>query len=682
LSRKSYAWRFIAVFGIITMMFGALAGTASASPNPGFVPRVYDGRTSPPAFVGNVQYQGIHECYLAAIGNQATLPGMPGTHSDSATFQNLSDTFDATLFVRAGASGNWTIAFLAAGASKTFTAAQLGVPAGSRLPVQASLWWWLDGNTTIPADGLGCVAKQAFTGADLPYTSANDWAVSGYNGVTGAELGRFDQLYLPIAQTNSGPGGAWNSIVRVANFGGDQNASVTVRFFPADDAQGSLNTGRVVQGLLSPGSVWSIDLSGGTTVGNTTGLGLPPGWIGSVHIITDTAVAAIIDRYKTDAGGFPMWLTNTASNAAAENKWQKANFPAVGVGSTAAYALFAPDVRYKYNGWNTGINVANTVNTSNHVWIQYFGTNGNAVQTLSRRMGAHGMTYFYDPASEIVDGGYIGGALILSEYPVAAVVDGVKYWDVGNVDQHGHANAYGHGFSYSATANAYEDLYAVLVMKGNPDTGMGATSGINMLNPNAAGTTANVTWLDPSGFVGSNFQGSTIWIPGSSIGFVYTMWHQNLPWGYYGSAIVNSDLPVVATTANVDYAVSGDGTAIWNLYNPCGLFRQPGDCLSGPFGTDFARLDVNVQINGSATPNVPVVVICDNGYTDFGITNGNGYVGFEVLEPFPTSCLLFALQPIFQTPGVDYSGLPFAYGSIGTFNEPGDHLTVNVIINT
>jgi hypothetical protein len=681
LSRKSYVWRLLAAFGIMTMLFSALAGTASASPSPGFVPRVYDGRTAPPAFVGATQYVGTNECYLAAVGNQATLPGMPGTHSDSATFQNLSDTFDATLFVQAG-SGTWQVAFLAAGASKTFTAAQLGVPAGSRLPVRASLWWWLDGQTTIPAAALGCVAKQAFTGDNLPYTSAADWAVSGYNGVTGAELGRFDQLYLPIAQSNSGPGGSWNSIVRIANFGGDSNAAVTVRFFPYDNAVGSLNVGQQVQRLLSPNTVWSINISGGATIADTLNLGLPPGWVGSVHIYSDTAVAAIVDRYKTDAGGFPMWLTNTASNAAAENKWQRGNFPGTGVGSTAAYALFAPDVRYKYNGWNTGINVANTVPVSNHVWIQYFGTNGNAVQTQSRRVGPHGMTYFYDPASEIVDGGYIGGAIILSEYPVAAVVDGVKYWDVGNVDSHGNANAYGHGFSYSATANAYENLYAVLVMKGNPDTGMGATSGINMLNPNAAGTTVNTTWLNPSGFVGSNFEGSTIWIPGFAIGFVYTMWHGNLPWGYYGSAVVDSDLPIVATTANVDYAVSGDGTAIWNLYNPCGLFRQPGDCFSGPFATDFARVNANVVINGATVPNLPVVVTCDNGFTGISFTDGNGNASIEVGGPFPTSCALIVLPPLFPTPGADYTGLPFLYGSIGTFDQAGDVLTVNVVIST
>jgi hypothetical protein len=57
------------------------------------------------------------------------------------------------------------------------------------------------------------------------------------------------------------------------------------------------------------------------------------------------------------------------------------------------------------------------------------------------------------------------------------------------------------------------------------------------------------------------------------------MFHNNLPNGYVGSALVDSSLPVVATTANVDYQVDGDGTAIWNLSNPCGFFRQAGECV-------------------------------------------------------------------------------------------------------
>ena len=54
------------------------------------------------------------------------------------------------------------------------------------------------------------------------------------------------------------------------------------------------------------------------------------------------------------------------------------------------------------------------------------------------------------------------------------------------------------------------------------------------------------------------------------------MFQHNLPNGFTGSALVTSELPIAATSANVDYQVQGDGTVVYNLYNPCGFFRFSG----------------------------------------------------------------------------------------------------------
>ena len=73
------------------------------------------------------------------------------------------------------------------------------------------------------------------------------------------------------------------------------------------------------------------------------------------------------------------------------------------------------------------------------------------------------------------------------------------------------------------------------------------------------------------------------------------MTQNNLPNGFSGSALVASQLPIAATSANVDYQVQGDGTAIWTLYNPCGLYRQLGDCeFVLPIETATKILDTNV----------------------------------------------------------------------------------------
>ena len=210
-------------------------------------------------------------------------------------------------------------------------------------------------------------------------------------------------------------------------------------------------------------------------------------------MFSDDAVAAIVDRYKA---GTSMWITNTASNAAAENYWQYPTGP-----SGMPFVLFAPDVRMDYNGWNTGINVANTVDDENNVSIQFFGNNGNAPQTWNQRLEEHGMTYYYEPSDPSEDDcqqpadqaptcDFVGGAIVLSEYPVAVAVDGVKYYgDDSNV---------GHAFTYAATGNVYTDQALPLAQKGNPAIGHGRhQSGINFLNPNAVATFVQTWWINP-----------------------------------------------------------------------------------------------------------------------------------------------------------------------------------------
>src|SRR5690606_4905034 len=142
------------------------------------------------------------------------------------------------------------------------------------------------------------------------------------------------------------------------------------------------------------------------------------------------------------------------------------------------------------------------------------------------------------------------GALILSDAPVAASVDAVKYF--------GNDNMVGQAMTYNATANLSFGQAMPLVQKGNPSTGMGATSGLTMLNPLPLSNSVKILWLNQSGFNASNFGTSTLTIPAQSIGIAYTMTQHNLPNGYYGSAVVHGTLPFTMTSGNVDYQVDGD----------------------------------------------------------------------------------------------------------------------------
>jgi hypothetical protein len=119
------------------------------------------------------------------------------------------------------------------------------------------------------------------------------------------------------------------------------------------------------------------------------------------------------------------------------------------------------------------------------------------------------------------------------------------------------------------------------------------------------------------------------------------MFQLNLPNGFYGSAIVQSDLPIAATSANVDYQVQYDGTVVWNLYNPCGFFRQLGDCEfetppppPPPGGDNGQIIKTVVDENGDVVPGVTILVtgVADNGddYASQLVTNAAGQASFIV----------------------------------------------------
>ena len=96
------------------------------------------------------------------------------------------------------------------------------------------------------------------------------------------------------------------------------------------------------------------------------------------------------------------------------------------------------------------------------------------------------MTYFYEPSDPSEDDcnqpadqaptcDFVGAAVILSEYPVAVAVDGVKYYgNDGNV---------GHAFSYSATGNVYTELAAAARPEGQPGQRHGRDVGYQLPEP-------------------------------------------------------------------------------------------------------------------------------------------------------------------------------------------------------
>ncbi len=646
MKRPSRVLRIVASLGMLISMLAAFGPTgAIAATDPGFEPGV-----APSNLLFDID--GAQEVYFPWVYNDDNF-GL-GDANGTVSIQNLTHA-DGYVFFYVGNGDGYdytTYAYLAAGASKSFSADAIGVPSPGA-PVVAALYagtitgsqqgsaivceWEYgvdidgdgDASDCVPVETrenvtyllplwAGGVVKSAVAGASLPYTTSADTAVSGYNGLSGAEVGQFDQHYLPLVQTNGGPGGPWDTRVTVANLRGDANAAVTLRFFPNDgDGSGSLQTGWQENVLVNAGDVYQTTLSDL----------VPEGWTGSLHIYSDTAVGVIADRYKV---GTDMWLTNTGSNANFE--WGNS---LEGIFS-GQYILFAPMVYMDYNGWNTGFSVANLVPTDNNVNIQYV-HNGNAIQVLTQRIAAHGMVTAYRPSSPSQDQNQqnpmydqIAGALILSDYPVAAAVDAVKYF--------GNDNNVGQAMSYNATANLSVAQSMPLVQKGNPSTGMGATSGLTLLNPLPLPNSMTVSWLNQSGFNAANFGTSTLVVPAQSIGVAYTMTQHNLPNGYYGSAVVHANLPFAMTSGNVDYQVDGDGSVIWNGYNPCGQFRAFGsDCVFGWPEEDASGSLTKTVLDENGDPVVGAEVevtgedVNGDDFLSIGVTDVDGSITFAVV---------------------------------------------------
>ena len=83
---------------------------------------------------------GAQEVYFAAVGNGDDF-GL-GAAQTSVTIQNI-DSVDAYVFFYVGNGNGWDVtqyAYLTAGASKTFTASDLGIADGDVVPVVAAAY--------------------------------------------------------------------------------------------------------------------------------------------------------------------------------------------------------------------------------------------------------------------------------------------------------------------------------------------------------------------------------------------------------------------------------------------------------------------------------------------------------------------------------------------------------------
>src|SRR5690606_22880897 len=179
----------------------------------------------------------------------------------------------------------------------------------------------------------------------------------------------------PIVQTNTG----WNTVLYITNVSGDDNVGVTGTYY-ASSGQGFAGPSTmIVNQTLADGETLTVNL--------TEDAGFPEGEVGSVWIDADAAVVAQVFRVKAEND---MALTNVAAPRfdTADNDFD--------VDPTTQYA---PLVFRDYNGWNTGLNIANLSSVNNQVTITYYNYAGNVVAVETRNIPARAMEFVYRPAT-------------------------------------------------------------------------------------------------------------------------------------------------------------------------------------------------------------------------------------------------------------------------------------------
>jgi len=367
-------------------------------------------------------------------------------------------------------------------------------------------------------------------------TSGQQEAVSGYTALPREDVRIAGQhnLVFPIVQTNSG----WNSVLHITNFDSKSNCGVTVTLYQSPSGSSDPSFGQFTR-LLNRGETWHLDLADA---------GVPAGWVGQAWVSTDCHVAATVDRVKpTQPWGDPvnMALTNQALPAQVANTNQ---------------AL--PLVFQGYNGWNTGISIANAdpANTAN-VTITYYNSAGVAMGTESRSIQPRAMEFVYKPATTDVGIGGFGSALVTSNTQVLVAVDSVKYT---GVDQD-----VGQALSYLAQRGVpgAGALYMPLFQKQGQLSGGNDNSGIALFNSGILSAFVSIRFRDSSGaFVAPTLAGPiTATIPARGGFIAYAPSYGEMPGGFQGSVVVEAAGLVVGVSNNVNYDVQFDGSAAYNM---------------------------------------------------------------------------------------------------------------------
>ena len=470
---------------------------------------------------GTARAQDVYVVYFPWVSNNETIGGQ-GPWAAALAFHNLSDNPCAmsVYVVHDGAWAKTAQLSLNAASTRSVAAAALGVPKpGSPVrfeaacPISASVKAFAPATNAAPwSDGAGIV-----TG----YTALSD------HDVAAARSGPDAGWVLPLVQTNTG----WNTLVTVANLG-TAAADVTLKLYATDNTDGVDGATLTLQQRVTQGSAWTVDAE--ATLGQT-------GWVGFARITANGDVGVIARRVKPSA---TMAMTNVGM--------------ATSDLTAGSYRSAAPLLFNAYNGWNTGITLANPSAIPATVTVEYYEAGGGYVSDTQVVVPASSMQYIYTPGS-VAQEGFVGGANILSNVPIISSVDEVKYETI-------------EGLSYMADGRGQQEVTIPLVFRENPAKAQHDNSGIAITNldPNATATVA----VELLSLYGVDLLPSPIQvvIPAGGIGTVYLPFIDGLAPGTVATARLTtaSQAGIVAVSNDINYTVTGDGSVVFSAWGATG----------------------------------------------------------------------------------------------------------------
>ncbi len=390
----------------------------------------------------------------------------------------------------------------------------------------------------VVLSSTGCKAsaavKQASGGfKDAPWSHGAD-EITGYTGIPQEDVAGSPDWILPIVQTNN----SWNSYIRVSNVDPTAAAKATVEIFSYQNDGGQDGSDYSVTMTIAAGATRTIDVHDAVSVS---------GYVGFARITSTGHIAALVQREKSVAR---MAMVNVAST------YNTSFFATQGAGD---YALEAPIVFNAYNGWNTGINLANPNDATANVTISYPGA-GRPDDTIS--LAPYSADYVYTPGNAPAQSGFTGNAVIYSDVPVAASVDEVKYSTNDSI-------------SYTAVPAAGTQISVPVVFKQSLNGNRSDNSGINLSNGTDRQTTVEISIYNTIGvLVGGPYD---LTVPAHSGNFIYLA-SVSVPSGTVGNAIVSSldGARIAAVSNDVSYDIEGNGSAVFNAPSDAGLYQLGG----------------------------------------------------------------------------------------------------------